>query len=100
MRQRRSVKLVFQNGELRSLSSRALFTALGWIGLPVFLEVCGSTNPQCVLCNTRLPSSSSATMGAVPLGKIAVSGCALPNWSFSARTLNSCRMRVGANVLA
>lgn len=39
-------KLGFQKREVFSLSSRALFTAFGWIGSPVLVDLCGSTKPQ------------------------------------------------------
>ena len=81
MRQRRATKLCHQNGEARSLSSLALLTALGWIGLSVFFDTCGITRPQCAFCSHLVPSASIPTIGAECLGKIAGRGSALPRLS-------------------
>ena len=83
-----------------SLSSRALFQASGFSGLPVFSDTLGVIKPQCMFTNSRAPSSASRTTGAGYLGQIAFRGSALPSRSRSAETAKNRRIKSGDSVLA
>jgi len=55
--------------------------------------------PQCAGRSQRVPSSFRPTIGAMPFGKMAVSGSALPSASWDASTAKSCRIASLAIVL-
>ena len=100
IRQRRRSKLSRQNEEDVSLSSRALLTALGWIGAPVRLEVWGRTKPQCAGTSSRRPPCPARTIGASWRGKIAGSPAKLPKASCSGATSKRLRIAAWGMVLA